>query len=303
MPLLGAHMSIAGGLHLAFARMREVKGEALQIFLRNERRWETRPLTSEAVANFRRAHEESGNFPIAAHDSYLINLAAPDPVVRDRSIGAFAEELRRGETLGISFLITHPGSHLGQGVEAGLARFVRGMDRAISASSTSSITVLIETTAGQGTNLGSTFEEIAFILGRVRHRDRLGVCFDTCHCFAAGYDLRTPETYEKTMRRFQEVIGLKRLKYFHLNDSKGSLGSRLDRHEHIGKGKIGLAGFELLLRDARFRDHPMVLETPKGKDLKEDKENLKVLRRLITSGASTGRTKKTARPRGPSSRR
>jgi deoxyribonuclease IV len=303
MPLLGAHMSIAGGLHLAFARMRQVKGEALQIFLRNERRWETRPLTSEAVASFRRAHEESGNFPVAAHVSYLINLAAADPVVRDRSIVAFAEELRRGETLGISFLITHPGSHLGQGVEAGLARFVRGMDRAISASSTSSIAVLIETTAGQGTNLGSAFEEIAFILGRVRHRDRLGVCFDTCHCFAAGYDLRTPETYEKTMRRFQEVIGLERLKYFHLNDSKGSLGSRLDRHEHIGKGKIGLAGFELLLRDARFRDHPMVLETPKGKDLKEDKENLKVLRRLITSGASTGRTKKTARPRHPSSRR
>jgi deoxyribonuclease-4 len=286
MPLLGAHMSIAGGLHLAFVRMREVKGEALQVFLRNERRWEMRPLTLEAIASFRRAHEESGNVPIAAHDSYLINLAAPDPVLRDRSIGAFAEELRRGETLGISFLITHPGSHLGQGVEAGLERFVRGMDRSVSASSTSSIAVLIETTAGQGTNLGSTFEEIAFILGRARHGDRLGVCLDTCHCFAAGYDLRTPEAYEETMRRFQEVIGMEKLKYFHLNDSKGALGSRLDRHEHIGKGKIGLAGFELLLRDARFRDHPMVLETPKGKELKEDKKNLKVLRSLLVPRAT-----------------
>jgi deoxyribonuclease-4 len=296
-------MSIAGGLHLAFARLREVKGEALQIFLRNERRWQTPPLTPEAVASFRRSHAENGNFPIAAHDSYLINLAAPDPAVHDRSIDAFAEELRRGETLGISFLITHPGSHVGQGVETGLERFIQGMDRAITASSTSSIAVLIETTAGQGTNLGSTFEEIAFILGRSRHSRRLGVCFDTCHCFAAGYDLRSPDTYEETMRRFHDLIGLERLKYFHLNDSKGDLGSRLDRHEHIGKGRIGLGGFELVLKDTRFREHPMVLETPKGKDLKEDKENLKVLRRLIKSEARTGRGKKTARPRRPSSRR
>jgi deoxyribonuclease-4 len=296
-------MSIAGGLHLAFARIREVRGEALQIFLRNERRWHTPPLAAEAVASFRLSHEESGNLPVAAHDSYLINLAAPDPAVRDRSIDAFAEELGRGEMLGISFLIAHPGSHLGHGVEAGLERFVQGMDRAIAASSTSSIAVLIETTAGQGTNLGSTFEEIAFILGRARYGHRLGVCFDTCHCFAAGYDLRSPEVYEETMRRFHDLIGLERLKYFHLNDSKGDLGSRLDRHEHIGKGKIGVTGFELVLKDARFRDHPMVLETPKGKDLKEDKENLKVLRRLIRSGAKTGRTKKTARPRRPSSRR
>ncbi|HVO84430.1 MAG TPA: deoxyribonuclease IV, partial [Syntrophobacteria bacterium] len=292
MPLLGAHMSIAGGLHLAFARIREVRGEALQIFLRNERRWHAPPLASEAVASFRHSHEESGNLPVAAHDSYLINLAAPDPVVRDRSIDAFAEELRRGEMLGISYLITHPGSHLGQGVEAGLERFVHGMDRAIAASSTSSIAVLIETTAGQGTNLGSTFEEIAFILGRSRYNHRLGVCLDTCHCFAAGYDFRTPGIYEETICRFHQVIGLERLRYFHLNDSKGDLGSRLDRHEHIGKGKIGLAGFELLLKDTRFREHPMVLETPKGKDLKEDKENLKVLRRLIKSEARTGRGKK-----------
>lgn len=303
MPLLGAHMSIAGGLHLAFDRIGEVGGEALQIFLRNERRWQTPSLSPEALATFRRAHEESGNLPVAAHDSYLINLAAPDPVVRDRSIAAFAEELERGEVLGIPFLITHPGSHLGQGVEAGLERFVRGMDRAITASLTSSIVVLIETTAGQGTNLGSNFEEIAFILGRSRYGHRLGVCLDTCHCFAGGYDLRTYETYEETMRRFHEIIGLERLKYFHVNDSKGDLGSRLDRHEHIGRGKMGLAGFQFLLNDARFREHPMVLETPKGKDLKEDKENLKVLRRLIESEARTGRTKKMARPRRPNSRR
>ena len=297
MPLLGAHMSIAGGLDLAFARLSQVGGEALQMFLRNERRWQTPPLTQEVVARFREAHEESGHLPIAAHDSYLINLAAPDPLVQERSVAAFADELEAAEALGIPFLVTHPGSHLGQGVEAGLERFVQGMDRAIALSRTSSVVVLIETTAGQGTNLGSTFEEIAFILGRFRHGDRLGVCLDTCHCFAAGYDLRTPEAYEETVRRFERIIGLKRLKFFHLNDSKGGLGSRLDRHEHIGKGKIGLAGFQLVLKDVRFREHPMVLETPKGKALKEDKKNLKVLRSLMWSEIGKGSRRKTPAPR------
>jgi deoxyribonuclease-4 len=282
MPRLGAHMSIAGGLHLAFDRLSQVGGEALQMFLRNERRWQTAPLTGEAVARFREAHEETGRLPIAAHDSYLINLAAADPLAQERSVAAFADELERAETLGIPFLVTHPGSHLGHGVEAGLERFVQGTDRAIALSRTSSVLVLIETTAGQGTNLGSAFEEIAFILGRSHHGDRLGVCLDTCHCFASGYDLRTPEVYEETVRRFDRTIGLKRLRFLHLNDSKGGLGSRLDRHEHIGKGKIGLAGFQLLLNDLRIREHPMVLETPKGKDLKEDKKNLKVLRSLMS---------------------
>ena len=297
MPLLGAHMSIAGGLDLAFARLSQVGGEALQMFLRNERRWQTPPLTQEVVARFREAHEESRHLPIAAHDSYLINLAAPDPLVQERSVAAFADELEAAEALGIPLLVTHPGSHLGQGVEAGLERFVQGMDRAIALSRMSSVVVLIETTAGQGTNLGSTFEEIAFILGRSRHGDRLGVCLDTCHCFAAGYDLRTPEVYEETVRRFERIIGLKRLKFFHLNDSKGGLGSRLDRHEHIGKGKIGLAGFQLVLKDVRFREHPMVLETPKGKDLKEDKKNLKVLRSLMSSEVGKGSRRKMPAPR------
>jgi deoxyribonuclease-4 len=298
-PRLGAHMSIAGGLHLAFGRLSQVEGEALQVFLRNERRWQTAPLTEEAVARFREAHEETGRLPIAAHDSYLINLAAPDPLLQERSMAAFADELERAEALGIPFLVTHPGSHLGQGVEAGLERFVQGMDRAIALSRTSSVLVLIETTAGQGTNLGSTFEEIAFILGRSHNGDRLGVCLDTCHCFASGYDLRTPEVYEETVRLFERTVGLERLKFVHLNDSRGDLGSRLDRHEHIGKGKIGLAGFQLLLNDLRFREHPMVLETPKGKDLKEDKRNLKVLRSLarLEPGESTRR--KAPRPQRP----
>ena len=280
MPLLGAHMSIAGGLHLAFARIREVQGEALQIFLSNQRQWQTVPLTSEMVEDFRQQWKENGYMPVAAHDSYLINLAAPDLTTLERSVAAFAEELERAATLGIPFLITHPGSHRGVGVEAGLERFVENMDRAITRSKTSTVMVLIENTAGQGTNLGSTFEEISFIISESQYGEALGVCFDTSHAFAAGYDIRTRVTYENTLSKFDQIIGLEKLKFFHINDSKRPLGSRVDRHEHIGKGQIGLAGFRLLLNDPRFQQHPMFLETPKGKEVKEDKKNLRVLRSL-----------------------
>jgi len=274
-------MSIAGGLHLAFTRIRKVKGEALQIFLSNQRQWKTPSLTSEMIEDFRLQWEKNHRMVVAAHDSYLINLAAPDQTTVEKSVTAFADELVRAAALKIPFLIAHPGSHRGQGVEDGLKRFVRNLDSAISLSGTGTVWVLIETTAGQGTNLGSKFEEISFILSESHYRDRLGVCFDTSHAFAAGYDLRTSETYEETFSLFDQIIGVKRLKFFHLNDSKRPLGSRVDRHEHIGKGEIGLQGFRLLLNDPRFQDHPMVLETPKGKDLKEDKKNLRVLRSLI----------------------
>ena len=274
-------MSIAGGLHLAFTRIQEVRGESLQIFLSNQRQWRTVPLTSQMVEDFRQQWKENGYMPVAAHDSYLINLAAPDPTTLEKSVAAFADELERAAALEIPFLITHPGSHRGAGVEAGLERFVENMDRAIIRSKTSTVMVLIENTAGQGTNLGSTFEEISFIISKSRYGEGLGVCFDTSHAFAAGYDIRTRVTYEDTLSRFDQIVGLEKLKFFHINDSKRPLGSRVDRHEHIGKGKIGLAGFRLLLNDPRFQHHPMVLETPKGKELKEDKKNLKVLRSLI----------------------
>jgi deoxyribonuclease-4 len=274
-------MSIAGGLHLAFSRIRKVKGEALQIFLSNQRQWKTPPLTSEMIEDFRLQWQKNQRMVVAAHDSYLINLAAPDQTTVEQSVTAFADELGRAAALKIPFLITHPGSHRGQGVETGLERFVHNLDAAITLSETGTVTVLIETTAGQGTNLGSKFEEIAFILRKSHYSDRLGVCFDTSHAFAAGYDFRTPVTYKETFSLFDQIIGLQRLKFFHLNDSKRPLGSRVDRHEHIGKGEIGLQGFRLLLNDPRFQDHPMVLETPKGKDLKEDKKNLRVLRSLI----------------------
>ena len=275
-------MSIAGGLHLAFTRIHEVQGEALQIFLSNQRQWQTVPLTSQMMEDFRQQWKENDYLPVAAHDSYLINLAAPDPTTLERSVAAFADELQQAAALGIPFLVTHPGSHRGEGVEAGLERFVENMDRAITRSKTSTVMVLIENTAGQGTNLGSTFEEISFIISESQYNDGLGVCFDTSHAFAAGYDIRTRATHEDTLSKFDQIIGLERLKFFHINDSKRPLGSRVDRHEHIGKGEIGLAGFRLLLNDPRFRQHPMVLETPKGKELKEDKKNLKVLRSLIT---------------------
>ncbi|GLI33297.1 deoxyribonuclease IV [Desulforhabdus amnigena] len=281
MPLLGAHMSIAGGLHLAFDRIKEVGGEALQIFTKNERQWHALPIEPEAVELFRDRHKESGFMPIAAHDTYLINLASAEPEKLEKSINAFVDELQRASLLGIQHLIMHPGSHVGQGVEEGLKRFVRNLDRAIALSDVSDVMILIETTAGQGTNLGSTFEEIATILHISRFKAHLGVCYDTCHTFAAGYDIRIPESFQKTFSLFDKTIGLEHLKFFHLNDSKKGLGSNVDRHEHIGKGEVGLEGFRLLLNDPRFKGHPMVLETPKGKNMKEDKENLRILRSLI----------------------
>lgn len=287
MPLLGAHMSIAGGLHRALEHIEEVQGEALQLFTKNERQWHAAAIEPAAVTFFEQAWEHWGHSAVAAHDSYLINLAAPDPAKLEKSVHAFADELRRAETLRIPYLIMHPGSHLGQDVEVALRRLTANLDHAIGLAEPSQVMVLIETTAGQGTNLGSRFEEIAFILAESSHSDRLGVCFDTCHCFAAGYDIRTPEAYQHTFDLFDRIIGLHQLKFFHVNDSKKELDSRVDRHHHIGEGKIGLPGFALLLNDARFRQHPMVLETPKEQGLQKDRHNLAVLRSLLTADSGS----------------
>jgi deoxyribonuclease-4 len=279
-------MSIAGGIHKAFDRILSVKGRALQVFTSNQRQWRASPLSPKEAALFRERWKRSGGMPVAAHDSYLINLASGDPVIAEKSVAAFTEELRRAAALGIPFLIAHLGSHLGQGIEAGLDRFVRNVDRAIAHAEIDNTMVLLETTAGQGSGLGSRFEELAYILDNSRHGLQMGVCFDTCHAFAAGYDFRTSEAYEQTFSLFDRLIGIERLKFFHLNDSRKELGSKVDRHEHIGKGCIGLAGFRLLLNDPRFQHHPMVLETPKGKKLKEDRRNLRVLRSLISEADS-----------------
>jgi deoxyribonuclease-4 len=282
LPLLGAHMSIEGGLHRAFERIRLVKGESLQIFSKNQRQWSAPSLSDSEIQQFKEAWQQWGKGPVAVHDSYLINLANPDTKKSNRAVGAFAEEISRAGLLSIPYLIMHPGSHVGAGVENGLKHLTVNLDRAFEkAEDTTSVMVLLETTAGQGTGLGSSFEELAHVISNSKYRDRLGVCFDTCHTFAAGYDISTKNGYKKTFSDFDAIIGLARLKFFHVNDSKKELGSRVDRHAHIGKGEIGLAGFRLLMNDPRFTKHPMVLETPKGKDLKEDMENLKLLRSLI----------------------
>ncbi|WP_147819911.1 deoxyribonuclease IV [Salidesulfovibrio onnuriiensis] len=278
---LGSHMSIAGGLHKAFARIRAVDGTALQIFTRNQRQWKIPPLEERDIALFREEWRAWGDYPVAAHDSYLINLASPKEDAAAKSSAAFAEELRRCEALGVSWLVTHPGSHLGAGVEAGIERYVQRLDRTIEASDTENVTVLLETTAGQGTNLGSRFEELGEMIRASRHRDRLGVCYDTCHTFAAGYDIRTPEAYAATFAEFDRIVGLERIRFFHLNDSKTELGERKDRHEHIGQGAIGLEGFRSLMNDPRFREVGMSLETDKEEDLEDDRRNLAVLRGLV----------------------
>jgi deoxyribonuclease IV len=234
------------------------------------------------IAMFKDLWATWGGHPIGAHDTYLINLAAPDEIIRQKSIVSFSEELQRTELLSIPYLITHPGSSLEDGREKGLATFTASMDKAIELSGTVESLVLLENTAGQGTNLGSDFEQLAWIISRSRHPERLGVCFDTCHAFGAGYDLRSEEGYAATFERFNRTIGLSRLRFFHLNDTKGGLGSRKDRHEHIGKGHLGLEPFRRILNDPRFLTVPKVLETPKDKDLAEDRENLRVLRSLIS---------------------
>jgi deoxyribonuclease-4 len=274
-------MSIAGGIHLAFDRLKQIQGSALQIFTANQRQWRAGKLTPKAIELFKSRWEESGPIPVGAHDSYLINLAATDELILSKSITAFAEELMRCDALGIHYLTMHPGAHLGAGVEAGLIRLVKSLDRSIEASRVDSVSVLIENTAGQGSSLGSSFEEIGFILKNSRFGETMGVCYDTSHGFAAGYDIRDERAYNLTISKLDEEIGIDRLRFFHLNDSRRELGSRVDRHQHIGQGEIGLNGFRRLLNDLRFHDHPMVLETPKGKDLKEDKENMLVLRSLL----------------------
>jgi len=281
MALLGAHMSVAGGLHLAFSHIKKVGGQALQIFTRNQRQWHAAPITAEEQRLFRAAWRAWGDWPVAAHNSYLINLASSDKEVRDKSVTALAAELERCAALAIPLLIMHPGSHGGDGGEAGLQRLVENLDLALArAANAEQVTVLLENTAGQGNALGAEFAEIAFIINHSAHGSRLGVCLDTCHLFAAGYDFRTSKSYRQTMGEFDRLIGIDRLRFFHLNDSIKGLGSRVDRHEHIGQGRIGLAGFRHFLLDPRFRAQPMTLETPKGKELKEDMVNLQVLREL-----------------------
>ena len=283
MPLLGAHQSIAGGLHLAFDRIDQVGGEALQIFTANQRQWRVPPLTEKSVALFLEQARARSSMPVASHASYLINLAASQEEKARQAVAAFVEELRRCQRLGIRFVVIHPGSHGGSGVEAGLATVARNLDQALAEAKVpdTGLKVLLETTAGQGTSLGSTFAELGWLLQQSRYPGHLGICVDTCHVFAAGYDLTTASAYAQTLQQLEQDVGCQQICWFHLNDSQKGCGSKVDRHEHIGQGAIGLEGFRLLVNDSRFAKHPMTLETPKGENLHEDAINLQRLRSLM----------------------
>jgi deoxyribonuclease-4 len=285
---LGAHLSVAGGVERAVHRAASIGATALQIFTKNQRRWSAPELTPARIAAFLEARRDWGPYPVLAHDAYLINLASPKPDIAEKSVQGFADELIRSEALNLDGLVAHPGSHLGSGETTGLRTFAANMDRAIRVSGTSSVPVLLETTAGQGTNLGRSFEQLRDIIRASRHPDRLGICIDTCHVFAAGYPLDSLRGYEEVLERIEGCCGLHRVGCFHLNDSKQGPGSGKDRHEHIGAGGIGLQAFSLILNDSRFSSVPKILETPKGKDMKQDRENMHTLLGLLETSAPGG---------------
>jgi deoxyribonuclease-4 len=276
---LGAHHSIAGGTPNAVDRAVATGSRVLQIFVKNSNRWVGKEIDDEEAQAFRAARAKAGLLAVVAHSSYLINAAGANPVFRKKSTAALAEELERCERLGVPALVLHPGSCGESGTAAGVKRVARMLDDAFRrADSTASI--WLETAAGQGACVGARFEELRDVIGASRHPERLGVCLDTCHVFAAGYELRTAEGYAATIAAFDRALGLPALRAMHVNDSKKELGSRVDRHEHIGKGRIGVAGFRNVMTDPRLAAVPKFLETPKDKDLDWDRRNLAKLRQL-----------------------
>ena len=277
----GSHMSISGGLYKAFAQGEAAGCDTIQIFSKNQQQWKAKPLLDGEVAQFKAEQARTGYGPLVVHDSYLINLASPNDELWEKSIAAFGEELERCNLLGIPYLVTHPGAHVGSGEEPGLLREVQALNRLLDAGIGGETLVLLETTAGQGTTLGAKFEHLAKLLELVTHNERIGVCVDTCHILAAGYEYRTPEGYETTFAEFDRLVGLDRIKCFHLNDSQKDLGSRVDRHAHIGAGFVGLDAFRMIVNDPRFADLPGILETPKTEGGTEDIENLAKLRALV----------------------
>jgi len=284
---LGAHMSIAGGVYNAPLHGERATCDVIQIFTKNNNQWQAKVLTDDEVARFFEEQKKTGVKVVCAHDSYLINLASPDETIFAKSFEAFKIELERCDLLKIPNLVMHPGSHVGSGEEAGIRKIAEAFNRIFEQLPDNQTTVCLETTAGQGTNLGYTFEQLAAIIDRVEDKERMGICLDTCHVFAAGYPMQEKRDFKAMVRDFNKILGLKRLQIIHMNDSKKPLGSKVDRHEHIGKGELGLEPFRHLLNDRRFNRVPKILETPKGPELKEDIENLKVLRSLIESKKET----------------
>ena len=285
----GAHMSIAGGCDRAVLAAHAVEFHTVQLFTKNNNQWKAPTLLAEHIAAFRSSLEQTGIIDPVAHTSYLINLASPDDILWQKSIDAMTVEVERCALLGIADLVVHPGSHMGEGPKAGLARVARGLDEIHRRTEGMSVTIDLETTAGQGTNLGHQFEHLGEILDQVVHPERLGVCADTCHIFAAGYSLGTLEEYHETIDQLERSVGLNRLRVWHLNDSVRDRGSRVDRHAGIGAGRMGLEPFRHLVNDPRFVDVPMILETPKGTEDDEDLDarNLRILRHLVRPARSS----------------
>ncbi len=282
MAIVGAHQSIAGGYYKAVETAHRLKCDCVQVFTKNNNQWHAKELSDEDVRLFRGKLKELGVRHPLAHDSYLINLASPDPVLWKKSVDSFVIEMLRADRLGIPYLVTHPGAHTTSSEEAGIAAIVRALDETQRQTRGIKTKCLLETTAGQGSCIGCRFEQLAAIIDGVQDPDRLGICVDTCHIFAAGYPISTEKDYKATMRALDKSVGIKLVRAIHVNDSVKPLGSRVDRHAHIGRGMIGKEGFRLLVNDRRFRKVPMYLETPKGEEKGKnlDALNLRTLRRL-----------------------
>ncbi|GIV15681.1 MAG: putative endonuclease 4 [Armatimonadota bacterium] len=276
---IGAHMPTTGGLHKAITSGHEIGCTAVQLFTASPRQWRTRPLSEEDIIAFARAREETGIHTIISHDSYLINLAAPNEDILQRSREAFLDELQRAEALGIPWVVTHMGAYLDSSEEEGLVVLGESVRHLLRQTEGMKAGIALETTAGQGTNLGYRFEHLARIIDMAGGSERVGVCFDTCHVFVAGYDIRTPDALSATLDEFDRVIGLDRLKVIHVNDAKKPLGSRVDRHEHIGDGELGRETFRILLQEPRLMHVPVILETPDAE--KMHPENLRRLKELL----------------------
>jgi deoxyribonuclease IV len=279
--LLGAHTSIQGGVSKAVDLADSLGFTAMQIFSKNNNRWFAKPLEDVEVNSFKEKLKKSSIKFTVVHDCYLINLCALDDELKKKSLNAFIDELERCEQLEIPYLNFHPGAHCGKGEEEGIKEIAETLNLAHQKTKGFKVSSMLEATAGQGTAIGYKFEHLRKIIDLVEEKERMSVCIDTAHIFAAGYDIRTPEAYEKTMKEFDDIIGLDWLKCFHMNDSKKDLGTRVDRHDHIGKGFIGLEGFKNIMNDERIENVPKILETPKGKEHLEDVENIKVLKSLI----------------------
>ncbi len=277
--ILGAHVSTAGGLHNAIKNGDKLRCDVIQIFLQNPNQWKPKPIAAVVVEKFKAAWRESPIRAVVAHDIHLSNLASPKPDVLAKSRAQFQAQMELAAQLGISGIVTHLGAHLGEGESFGLKRLTESFDELFETTDAPEVTVLLETTAGQGTNLGYLFEHLRDVIAMSRYPARFGVCFDTCHVFAAGYDMRTAAGCEAVFALFDAVIGLERLQAFHLNDAKSAYRSRVDRHAHIGEGNIGSAAFAFIVNDARFAEVPLIIETPELKTMHE--VNLATLRGLV----------------------